>query len=78
MGLVITLAILVLMAIMPFSGLSRVAGVLMAPGLFVARSAYGGLHGGEPIVIMFFTNFLFYLVTATLLVACYRHFRDLD
>lgn len=48
--------------------LSPIIEGLLAPGAYVARAVYGGLHGGEPILLLLFTNLLFYASAILVLI----------
>ena len=51
-------SILVVLASLQF--MSDVVETLLSPGAYTARWIYGGLHGGEPLLLLLLTNTLFY------------------
>ena len=70
-GIVTTL---VLMVASTFRSAQSVVEILLTPGARVAVSVFGGLHGGEPILLLIVANVLFYSFVALAVVVVQSHF----
>jgi|GEM_PF-3391114 hypothetical protein len=49
---------------------------LLSPGSMSARVAFGGLHGGEPILLSFAVNTVFYGMVVWLVMLLSRKLKD--